>query len=106
LDVQSQPNAKKNLSVRAPTVPVVIPVYNTKDSLRALNDAVRNVTEQTPEIGALQTILVDDGSTDGSWPLIAALRQGIWITSFFDKVTDWPSGFEVIWIALDYPSAF
>ena len=28
------------------------------------------------------------------------------MTNFFDKVSDWPSGFEVVRIALDYPSAF
>jgi glycosyltransferase involved in cell wall biosynthesis len=73
LAVQSQSNAMKDLSVKAPAVSVVIPVYNEKDSLRALKDAVRNVTEQTPEIGVLQIIFVDDGSTDGSWPLIAEM---------------------------------
>ena len=75
LTVQSQPKTTKDLGVTAPSVSVVIPVYNEKDSLRALKDAVRNVTSQAPEIGVLDIIFVDDGSTDGSWPLIAEMAD-------------------------------
>ena len=55
---------------QTPSVSVVLPVYNEKDSLRSLRDALRQVTERSPDIGILQIIFVDDGSTDGSWPLI------------------------------------
>ena len=58
---------------QTPSVSVVLPVYNEKDSLRSLRDALRQVTERSPDIGILQIIFVDDGSTDGSWPIIAEM---------------------------------
>ena len=46
---------------------LVVPVYNEKDNLPAL------YAEISAKLGSLdwELILVDDGSRDGSWPLLA-----------------------------------
>lgn len=57
---------------------VVIPVYNSAGSLPALIDQLCQVL---PEISAnYETILVNDGSRDGSWELIGTLaKQYAWV---------------------------
>jgi dolichol-phosphate mannosyltransferase len=52
---------------------VVIPVFNEADSLDALHAELRAVA--TAEGYQLDVVLVDDGSTDGSWEVIARLAQ-------------------------------
>lgn len=58
---------KEQRSVSSPLVSVVMPVYN---GVRYLDTAVASVLNQTYQ--PIELILVDDGSTDGSWNLIAA----------------------------------
>ncbi len=52
------------------TLSIVIPTYNRKDVLEA---TVRALARQT--VPSLEAIVVDDGSTDGTWELLLALRD-------------------------------
>ncbi|MGH7170002.1 MAG: glycosyltransferase, partial [Gemmataceae bacterium] len=54
-------------------ISVVIPVFNERDSLPALYAEIAGVarTEQLD----LEVLFVDDGSTDGSWQIIAELAR-------------------------------
>jgi glycosyltransferase involved in cell wall biosynthesis len=54
-------------------ISVVVPVYNECDSLSALYAEIAAVT-QTAQLD-LEIIFVDDGSTDGSWQIIADLAR-------------------------------
>jgi hypothetical protein len=54
----------------AGTVSVVIPTYNRKD---VLEETVRALARQT--VAPLEAIVVDDGSTDGTWELLLSLRE-------------------------------
>ena len=50
---------------------VIIPAYNEKESLPELLSRIRQVAEE--QHYTYEAILIDDGSTDGSWEAIAAL---------------------------------
>lgn len=50
---------------------VVIPVYNERESLRALHREIEQTAQQNGF--QLETVFVDDGSTDGSWIAIEQL---------------------------------
>jgi dolichol-phosphate mannosyltransferase len=71
--VHTQSGSSLERQREAPSVSVVIPVYNEEGSLRALKDAIRQVMAQAPQIGVLQIVFVDDGSSDGSWSIIAEM---------------------------------
>jgi glycosyltransferase involved in cell wall biosynthesis len=59
-------------------ISVVIPVYNERDSLAVLHSEIAKVAQQ--EGLELEVLFVDDGSTDGSWEVIADLaRQHGWV---------------------------
>lgn len=58
----------------APAVSIVIPVYNEEESLRPLWDATKPVLESLGR--PWEVIFVDDGSTDRSWEILRALRDG------------------------------
>lgn len=53
---------------------LVIPLFNEEESLPELMAWIDRVVK-THQIGHLEVILIDDGSTDGSWKVITALRQ-------------------------------
>jgi glycosyltransferase involved in cell wall biosynthesis len=55
-------------------ISVVIPVLNEADSLRELHREI----QQVARVGELdvEIVFVDDGSTDGSWPIIRELAEG------------------------------
>ena len=73
LSVGAKPRSEQDAIT--PSVSVVVPVYNEKDSLRRLKDALRQVSKDAPEVGHLQIVFVDDGSTDGSWQVLADMAK-------------------------------
>lgn len=52
---------------------IVIPCFNEEQNLRLVTDLVGRQLEQYPQ--SSEIVLVDDGSTDGSWALIQQLRH-------------------------------
>jgi undecaprenyl-phosphate 4-deoxy-4-formamido-L-arabinose transferase len=56
-----------------PTVSVVVPVYNSEGSLAALVERLAPVLERAAS--RYEVILVNDGSRDGSWDVIADLSR-------------------------------
>ena len=59
---------------RSPRLSIVAPCYNEEAGLRAFADRILAVARH--EVGeAFELILVNDGSRDGSWPLIRRLAQ-------------------------------
>ena len=54
-------------------ISVVIPVYNEKESLAVLHGEIADVARR--EHLDLEVVFVDDGSRDGSWPVIAELAR-------------------------------
>ena len=69
--VRGQPLSTSRAKVTSVTL--VIPVYNEEASLRELKGAICDVVKKSPQVGSLQIIFVDDGSTDGSWSTLAAI---------------------------------
>src|SRR5262249_48053852 len=78
-------------------ISVVIPVYNERDSLVQLQAEI----DAAAEAGHLdlEVVYVDDGSTDGSWDVIAALSRrheavhGIRLRRHFGKAAALSAGF-------------
>ena len=56
-----------------PTLSICVPVYNERENIPLLHEAIVKVID--PHNIAAELILVDDGSTDGSWAAIEALVQ-------------------------------
>ena len=55
----------------APLVSVVIPTFNSRDLLREALDALAT---QSLAAEAIEVIVVDDGSTDGTWEMLCELK--------------------------------
>ncbi len=55
----------ENTATTAPRLSVVLPAHNEEESLEELVDQLRSALDRLP--GEWEAILVDDGSTDGSW---------------------------------------
>jgi len=55
------------------TVSVVVPVYNSAQMLRGLAERLRGSLE--PAAATFELVLVNDGSTDASWPVITELAE-------------------------------
>jgi dolichol-phosphate mannosyltransferase len=78
-------------------ISVVIPVYNERESLALLHAEIA----EAARAGALdlEVVFVDDGSTDGSWPVIAELARshtgvrGIRFRRNFGKAAALSAGF-------------
>jgi len=54
-----------------PTLSICVPVFNEAENLPLLHQAIVDVVD--PAGIDMELLLVDDGSTDGSWPTIVAL---------------------------------
>ena len=54
-------------------ISVVIPLLNEEESLQELYDWIARVMQSNQFL--YEVIFIDDGSTDGSWPLIERLAQ-------------------------------
>ncbi|MEX0679748.1 MAG: glycosyltransferase family 2 protein [Balneolales bacterium] len=61
--------AKKSTG-NTPDISVIVPVFNEVESLKELTDQINRALAKT---WSYEIILVDDGSTDGSWDKICAL---------------------------------
>ncbi|RMF40978.1 MAG: glycosyltransferase [Planctomycetota bacterium] len=61
------------MNAARPEWTIVVPVYNEEPSLRELVQRIRAVAER--ESATYEVLLVDDGSTDGSWETIEALAN-------------------------------
>lgn len=59
--------------IRATSVSVVVPVYNSEATLASLTE--RLDAELRGRVGALELILVNDGSRDRSWPVVLELAN-------------------------------
>ena len=55
-----------------PTLSIVIPVFNEEENIPLLADEIRRALE--PQGIVYEVIAVDDGSTDGSWSRLEAVR--------------------------------
>ena len=53
---------------------VVTPVFNEAESVPRLHEALATVAQTSPEMR--EFIFVDDGSRDGTWEVLCALRAG------------------------------
>lgn len=58
----------------APSLSVVIPTLDGAGRLAACHDALRSALADWPE-GRWEVLFVDDGSTDGTWPLLQAMAE-------------------------------
>lgn len=61
------------MNAEVPRLSVVIPVYNSKASLRTLMDRLVPVLEA--RAASFEIIFVNDGSADGSWKVVEALAK-------------------------------
>jgi len=62
-------------------ISVVVPVYNGSESLPELTDRLARVLEGKQ--GGFELLLVDDGSSDGSWEVIEKLsNERDWVRGF------------------------
>lgn len=59
----------------APTLTIVIPCFNEEHSLPACIEAVARYAAAQPP-GSIEVVIVDDGSTDGSWELLRRMLTG------------------------------
>ena len=75
--VPGQPQALDELAQlagrRAPAVSIVIPVFNKLELTRGCLESLASTTD--PEL--FELILVDNGSSDGTWSYLAALPTGV-----------------------------
>ncbi|EQB04467.1 hypothetical protein L288_13825 [Sphingobium quisquiliarum P25] len=60
----------------APAISIVVPCFNEEESLTALVDRVSAVCHSAAS-GDHEIVLVNDGSRDGTWALIADLTLRI-----------------------------
>jgi dolichol-phosphate mannosyltransferase len=58
------------MSARTPTISIVAPVYNEVEGIAAFHARLRPVAA---DLGDVEVVYVDDGSTDGSWKELLAI---------------------------------
>src|SRR5260370_20358033 len=57
----------------APEISIVVPCHNERENLRPLVEAIHAALD--PLNRACELVLVDDGSSDGSWELLKEMGQ-------------------------------
>jgi dolichol-phosphate mannosyltransferase len=78
-------------------ISIVIPVFNEKDSLPLLHEEIAQIAKKADL--ELEVLYIDDGSTDGSWEIIAGLARsfpwahGIHFRRNFGKAAALSAGF-------------
>ncbi len=78
IDLQELPG--KNKSGDKPFFSIIIPIYNEEENIPELNNRLRSVMEKLCidkgfSQESYEIIMVDDGSTDGSWQTIKGLHK-------------------------------
>src|SRR3954453_2685024 len=79
-------------------ISIVVPVYNEKDSLTTLYGEIAEVAHKAGL--DVEVVFVDDGSRDGSWPVIAELARqhphvrGLRFRRNFGKAAALAAGFQ------------
>ncbi len=69
---------RKGDFISSKSISVIIPVYNSEQSLPLLIERLKSVL--TDSCQAFEVILVDDGSRDGSWETIVSLSERfVWL---------------------------
>src|SRR5579863_28119 len=68
--VQPDRETRSARTPKAPSLSVVAPCYNEQEVLPEFLRRARAVVEQVGLVSEI--VLVDDGSRDGTWPIIAA----------------------------------
>ncbi len=58
------------MNVEQPLVSVVVPVYNGQQCIQACMDSIL-----TQSLTSLEIIVVDDGSTDGTWAIVSRIAK-------------------------------
>jgi glycosyltransferase involved in cell wall biosynthesis len=58
-----------------PDVSLVVPLKDERPSLPVLVEQIRNALDGSDVVGTWDLVLVDDGSTDGSWDEVCALAR-------------------------------
>jgi glycosyltransferase involved in cell wall biosynthesis/Flp pilus assembly protein TadD len=73
-DPNSSPRYGPSLTLSAS---VIIPAWNARDTLPACIAALENSSFNQRYSGQLEIVVVDDGSTDGTWELLSSLTPGV-----------------------------
>lgn len=88
-------------SVLLNAISVVVPAYNEKESIRELVNQINSTFGQMPTVIDYEIILVDDGSSDGTWDEVQKLSDvsrskvlGIRLKRNFGKAIALSAGFD------------
>lgn len=89
-----------NSFYRAASLSVVIPAYNEQESLQELVAQVNESVDRIPSVEQREIIIIDDGSSDGTWERIEQLAldpdtrvHGVRLKRNFGKATALSTGF-------------
>ena len=69
------------LSVDSPTVSVVIPAYNVRDSILACLTSIEQSNFNINHQNKLQVVVVEDGSTDDTWEILKKSQFSMHLTA-------------------------
>ena len=58
-------------------VSLIIPCCNEAEGLPALEAVLPPLIARLADLGAVETILIDDGSTDETWPMLQELAKRV-----------------------------
>jgi len=82
-----------------PEISIIIPIFNEEETLRAIFEETRDALEKRDNV-TFEIILIDDGSTDGSWDVLKELAnedsrvRAIKLRRNFGKSSALSTGFE------------
>lgn len=67
--------AKTRTAVRKPVISLILPVYNEEENLPVQYDRIIEALSKMKKKRSYEIIFVDDGSTDGSRPILKELAK-------------------------------